>query len=288
MKIILGRRGAGGGLLEVCAGTGAMAASNEATRRLPAKKSVTFMLEPILENVAPRVQRNRRAQIPFHLGTLRAMFWHMSDSEAAKSSLPPRRRRGHRGGSGRGRALRPPGGVSTSAVPATIGHPPTISPQPAERAESAEQSDRADRPEGSGHLERVERPERVERAARPGRIERPVRPQPEAARAVASEHEPERQGSAVTQAIAEISEIVEALRRALEQMEDVLELTELVERQKTTDEREIESLRRALRQFQQRTREPRRHDDESREPRSETRADAPARPSETSSSHERR
>ena len=163
-----------------------------------------------------------------------------------------------------------------------------IPAQPAEPAESAEPAQRVEPPDHPGHLERVERPERVERAARPGRIERPVRPQPEVARAVASERETERHGSAVTQAIAEISEIVEALRHALEQMEDVLELTELAERQKTTDERAIESLRRALRQFQQRpTRGPRSREDEGREPRNETRAESPARPSDTSSSQER-
>ena len=109
------------------------------------------------------------------------------------------------------------------------------------------------------------------------------------ARADDREPEPERRGSAVTQAIAEISEIVESLRRVLDQMEDVLELTELAERQKTTDEREIDSLRRALRQFQQRTtRGPRSRDDESREARNETRAEAPDRRSDSSSSGEQR
>lgn len=69
------------------------------------------------------------------------------------------------------------------------------------------------------------------------------------------------QGSAISQAIDEISQIVEALKRVLDQMEDVLELAELAERQKTGDEQEIESLRRALRQLQ-RPGGPRRRDDE--------------------------
>jgi len=59
-------------------------------------------------------------------------------------------------------------------------------------------------------------------------------------------------GSAISQAVNEVTQVVESLRQALEQMEEVLELVELAERQKITDEREIESLLRALRQFQSR------------------------------------
>ena len=59
-------------------------------------------------------------------------------------------------------------------------------------------------------------------------------------------------GSAIGQAIDEVMEIVDALKRAVDQMEEVLELVELAERQKLGDEREIESLRRALRNIHQR------------------------------------
>jgi hypothetical protein len=59
---------------------------------------------------------------------------------------------------------------------------------------------------------------------------------------------------AISRAINEVTEVVESLRQALEQMEEVLELVELAERQKLTDEREIESLLRALRQLQSRGR----------------------------------
>lgn len=45
-------------------------------------------------------------------------------------------------------------------------------------------------------------------------------------------------------------QVVESLRQILKQMEDILELAELAERQKLGDEHEIESLRRALRQLQ--------------------------------------
>ena len=48
-----------------------------------------------------------------------------------------------------------------------------------------------------------------------------------------------------------MTQIVESLKQTLEQMEEVLELVELAERQKSADEREIESLRRALRKIQQ-------------------------------------
>ena len=57
--------------------------------------------------------------------------------------------------------------------------------------------------------------------------------------------------SAINQAVDEVMGIVESLKQALAQMEDVLELVELAERQKLTDEREIDSLRRLLRQLQQ-------------------------------------
>jgi hypothetical protein len=53
----------------------------------------------------------------------------------------------------------------------------------------------------------------------------------------------------VQKAIEEVSGIVEALRGTLDDMEEVLEMLELFERQQNADEREIESLRRALRQI---------------------------------------
>ena len=104
--------------------------------------------------------------------------------------------------------------------------------------------------------------------ATPGAEPTPERPALlEAVAAVAGQMSPGRrpQRSAISQAIDEISQIVEALKRALDQMEEVLELAELAERQKTGDEQEIESLRRALRQLQ-RPGGPRRRDDEGAHP----------------------
>lgn len=63
---------------------------------------------------------------------------------------------------------------------------------------------------------------------------------------------PKRRGSPLIQAADEAAEIIESLKHTLAQMEEVLELIEVAERQKISDEHEIESLRRALRQIQSR------------------------------------
>jgi uncharacterized protein Yka (UPF0111/DUF47 family) len=57
-------------------------------------------------------------------------------------------------------------------------------------------------------------------------------------------------GNGVQNAIEEVNQIIDNLREALDEMEEVLETLELAERQKTADEQEIDSLRRALRQLQ--------------------------------------
>jgi hypothetical protein len=54
--------------------------------------------------------------------------------------------------------------------------------------------------------------------------------------------------ASVEKAIEEVNGIVDTLRTTLDDMEEVLEMLEAFERQKNLDEREIESLRRALRQ----------------------------------------
>ena len=54
------------------------------------------------------------------------------------------------------------------------------------------------------------------------------------------------------QAADDVADVIESLKQTLAQMEEVMELIELAERQKLLDEREIESLRRALRQLQSR------------------------------------
>jgi hypothetical protein len=155
----------------------------------------------------------------------------------SKPSVPPRtsgggRRRGHRGGRGRSRGSRP----SVPAAPAT-----PISGQSTQAESPAKQ---------------IEPPIRL-------REEMPVRPTPSkqkiqplvprvppvpavipAARAAKPE------GSAIGQTVGEVRQIVESLEQALEQMVEVLRLVELAEHQKFADERELESLRRALHKLQ--------------------------------------
>jgi len=63
------------------------------------------------------------------------------------------------------------------------------------------------------------------------------------------ESDPEPKGSAVSQAIEQVTHIIEDLKRVLEEMEETLETLELAERQKIDDERELDSLQRALRQL---------------------------------------
>lgn len=65
------------------------------------------------------------------------------------------------------------------------------------------------------------------------------------------------EGSAIGQTVEEVRQIVESLEQSLEQMEEVLRLVELAEHQKNADEREIESLRRALHKLQPPRRERR-------------------------------
>jgi len=54
----------------------------------------------------------------------------------------------------------------------------------------------------------------------------------------------------VQKAIEEVNRIIQTLKETLDDMEEVLETLEFAERQKNADEREIESMRRALRQLQ--------------------------------------
>jgi hypothetical protein len=54
---------------------------------------------------------------------------------------------------------------------------------------------------------------------------------------------------AIRQAIDEVMQVIASLRESLEQLDEVLELLEEAERQKTADERDIESLRQQLRRF---------------------------------------
>src|SRR5215469_7653647 len=129
------------------------------------------------------------------------------------------RRRGRRGGRGRGRR------------------------QPSVHAAAPESA--PDEPATSTSQENLTEAPSVEQAP----PERPVHaPRPE--RPPAYKPRQEQNLSPVAKAANEVRHIVESLEQALEQMEEVLELVELAEHQKHDDEREIESLRRALRRIQ--------------------------------------
>ena len=81
-------------------------------------------------------------------------------------------------------------------------------------------------------------------------------PEPEHAReAISPPAIPPRSGQiaskrSIQEAIEQVNQIVETLKESLEQMDEVLEVLEYFERQGQADEREIESLRRSLRQLQ--------------------------------------
>jgi hypothetical protein len=161
----------------------------------------------------------------------------------SKPLAPPRssgggRRRGRRGGRGRGRSSRPTApGASVEAIAADA----PVSGQTT-HAESSAQP--------------IEPPIRVH--------EMPVRPAPskphphkspppapvEAPAEAPAVHAARPHGSAIGQAVQEVRGIVESLEQALEEMEEVLRLVESAEHQKFADEREIESLRRALHKLQ--------------------------------------
>jgi hypothetical protein len=87
----------------------------------------------------------------------------------------------------------------------------------------------------------VSAPELPARPASPRQKFQPAVPAPRAARP---------DDSAISQAVSDVTQVVESLKQALNQMEDVLELVEVAERQKLGDEREIDSLRQLLRQLQ--------------------------------------
>ena len=82
--------------------------------------------------------------------------------------------------------------------------------------------------------------------------------------------------SAISEAVAHATEIAESLKQMIDQLDEVLELVEVAERQKLADERELDELRRALRRIQPPRREmpPPHH----QSPRPQPRREEPRRP----------
>ena len=188
------------------------------------------------------------------------------DSPAAR---PGTRRGGRRGGRGRRKPFAPrpgedapasetqdsptpanaPAEAATDApIPAAAevsAVEPSTKPAPVERQD--QRSSRPERPAREPHSGPAIPPRRP-LEQRPPLVERVQRLTERVARV-----EPEHRVSAIHQAIDEVMAVVEVLKRSVDQMEEVLELVEVAERQKLADEREIENLRRALRQFNERT-----------------------------------
>jgi hypothetical protein len=226
-----------------------------------------------LEDPASRVQRiyppDLTNELTFHSNALPASSRRMADTEkpvssgaqtAGAKSAPGggNRRRGRRGGRGRRKSFGPRPGDPASAAPETrdVSSPATEESTVAETVPPGELPPRP-----------VVDPEAIP-PRRPPPAPRPLLERVQRLTERVARVEPAHRTSAINQAIDEVMEIVDALKRAVDQMEEVLELVELAERQKLADEREIESLRRALRQLHDRPRESRGHRDsrESRGP----------------------
>jgi len=170
-----------------------------------------------------------------------------------KPSVPPRnpgggRRRGRRGGRGRSRSSRQPAAASPAEEIATPAPAATIPGQSAEAESPAKQIE-------SPIRLREEMP--VHPAPSKHRIQPPVPHVPSVPAVLPATRTAKPEGSAIGQTVEEVRQIVESLEQSLEQMVEVLRLVELAEQQKFADEREIESLRRALHKLQPAYRERR-------------------------------
>lgn len=174
-------------------------------------------------------------------------------SKSGESTAPgkrPRARRSRRGGRGRGRRAAQPAGEA-------VAQPGSAEPAEAlEVAEHAVESVREEAPLPDSPIEGVRR-----EAAEASRLEdRPERSYGEersaSARSESRDYKPA-SPPAVAEAITLVTDILNSLKRVLDEMEEVLETLELAEVQKNADEREIQSLLQALRQFERRGPEPR-------------------------------
>jgi len=156
-------------------------------------------------------------------------------------------------------------------------------PHPEESAEAASEEEISH--SSAEPAAEISRAPETGRERRPERRPEPARPKPWVKPADFRPAEI----SAVSQAVAHATEIAESLKHTIDQLDEILELVELAERQKIADEREIDELRRALRRIQpprhqpQPPRGPRR--DEPRHGRHESREniprhDEPSRPPE--------
>ena len=149
------------------------------------------------------------------------------DTPAAAEAPRPGRRpgRSHRG---RGRGRRPRAPRPEQAPSAEPLSAPKLEAPNAEGEVSREPGERAEAPFPSAEPQPTQ-------SAPPSAHPRPVQSASKAT---------------IQGAIDQVNEIINSLKESLEQMDEVLELLECFERQGDADEREIESLRRTLRQLQ--------------------------------------
>jgi hypothetical protein len=205
----------------------------------------------------------------------------------ASARRPNNRRRGRRGGRGRARVPRPapgnaaaPNAEDTSPAPEsanenladTAENETELSPAPAVAPENsvaaslpenssapAAENSAAEKPVAEQKSQPPLRPERPERPDRPQRPERPERPErferrneprpPKPVYVKPADFRPA-ETSAIHEAVSIATEIATSLKQMTDQLDEILELVEVAERQKLADEREIDELRRALRRIQ--------------------------------------
>jgi hypothetical protein len=200
---------------------------------------------------------------------------HLHKARGTQRSYRPRRSgRGRRGRAGRGQPPAPPRPFDQTATPRES---PEASPMEAP-PEGVEHENENVEPQGGGSETGEDMPNQTLPPAEAGEFEgepaelegghereksfqeesrasgryetrraEPVRQQ-EGSRAPRRDFRPA-EPAAVQKAIEEVNQIIDVLRDTIDEMEEVLETLELAERQKDADEREIESLRRSLRQI---------------------------------------
>lgn len=149
-------------------------------------------------------------------------------AETSGVAAPQRRPGRGRGGRGRRRKQKRPVEQLPSAPIGELTGPA------AEREESAPERDFPPEPAASrGKTESAE-------------LSEPARPEP----AAVSQSKPPAPPATVQMAIEEVNQIINTLQETLDDMDEVREMLEIFERQSNVDQREIESLRRALRHLQ--------------------------------------
>ncbi len=207
----------------------------------------------------------------------------------AAARRPAARRRGRRGGRGRGPRTGAPKNLASGTENSSPA-PDSLEPNapPAEAMDHSEHEEHEPENKGGFRTPHAEEPSEFashaaeppehseseiaeehlpvsepERSVPPERLrEQPLRPrQPE--RQPERRPEPQRpkpwvkpadfrpaETSAISQAVEHATHIAEALKSLLDELDEVLELVEVADRQKLADEREIDELRRALRRIQ--------------------------------------